>query len=128
MVHTAISMKTTFPLLMALTAGLGILRSASAAEAVASPSSPAPVTVVPISNSAKSTKSGTPAATLKDANGKAVDPLADHGQKATLLFFLTTECSIGNGYAPEIARIADEFRQAGIVCYAVYAHEAAADV
>ena len=65
---------------------------------------------------------------LRDASGNQIAPLADLGQKATVLFFLTTECSIGNGYAPEIARIVRDYRKAGVVCYAVYAHETAAAV
>lgn len=66
--------------------------------------------------------------TLRDATGAAVAPLSNCGQKATVLFFLTTECSIGNGYAPEIARIVEDYRKAGVICYAVYAHEPAAAV
>ncbi len=65
---------------------------------------------------------------LRDQSGQAVTPLTDRGQKATVLFFLTTECSIGNGYAPEIARIVEAYRKAGVICYAVYAHETAAAV
>jgi hypothetical protein len=65
---------------------------------------------------------------LHDASGAKIAPLANQGQKATVLFFLTTECSIGNGYAPEIARIVRDYQKAGVVCYAVYAHEPAAAV
>ncbi len=65
---------------------------------------------------------------LKDSTGKAVEPLAQHGQKATLLIFLTTECPIGNTYAPEIARIAQEYTKRGVVCQGVYTHEKAEDV
>ena len=42
----------------------------------------------------------TEAVRLKDLSGKVVEPLANHGQKVTVLFFLTTECPIGNRYAP----------------------------
>ena len=65
---------------------------------------------------------------LHDASGKKIAPLADRGQKATVLFFLTTECSIGNGYAPEIARIVEDYRKSGVVCYSIYAHETAREV
>jgi hypothetical protein len=65
---------------------------------------------------------------LQEASGRKIAPLANQGQKATVLFFLTTECSIGNGYAPEIARIVQDYRKKGVVCYAVYAHEPAAAV
>lgn len=60
---------------------------------------------------------------LKDQADRAVEPLADRGQKATVLFFLTTECPMGNRYAPEIARIAQEYQQRGVVCFAIYAAE-----
>jgi len=63
-----------------------------------------------------------------EAHARRITPLADRGQKATVLFFLTTECSIGNGYAPEIARIVQEYQKRGVLCYGVYAHETAADV
>jgi hypothetical protein len=63
-----------------------------------------------------------------DSHGTMMNPLADRGQKATVLFFLTTECSIGNGYAPEIARIVLEYQKRGVLCYGVYAHETAAGV
>ncbi len=62
---------------------------------------------------------------LKNTSGQAVTPLAARGQKATLLIFLTTECSIGNGYAPEIARIVEEYQKSGVICYGIYAHETA---
>jgi thiol-disulfide isomerase/thioredoxin len=60
---------------------------------------------------------------LVDLSGKVVDPLAGHGQKMTVLFFLTTECPIGNRYAPEISRIVRDYQDKGIICHAVYAHE-----
>ena len=63
-----------------------------------------------------------------EAHATMITPLADRGQKATVLFFLTTECSIGNGYAPEIARIVQEYQKRGVTCYGVYAHETAAAV
>ncbi|MEN8774265.1 MAG: redoxin domain-containing protein [Akkermansiaceae bacterium] len=65
---------------------------------------------------------------LKDPEGKLVKPLADHGQKATVLFFLTTECPIGNLYSPEINRIVEHYEKQGVTFHAVYAHETAAEV
>lgn len=119
------TMKPPLPFPVALAAGL--LFSAGASATAAPPAAPAPASG-PSAPPSNNTKSPELPATWKDANGKPVNPLADHGQKATLLFFLTTECPIGNGYAPEITRIVDAFRQAGISCYAVYAHETAAEV
>jgi thiol-disulfide isomerase/thioredoxin len=42
------------------------------------------------------------------------------GKKATVLFFITTDCPIANRYAPEIARIAKEFAPKGIGFVRVY--------
>ena len=72
---------------------------------------------------------GEPAAIgLKDLSGKLVEPLAKHGQKATVLFFLTTECPIGNLYSPEISRIVRHYKEQGVTCHAVYAHETSAEI
>jgi len=65
---------------------------------------------------------------LSDLSGKRVEPLADQGQKMTVLFFLTTECPIGNRYAPEISRIVRDYESKGISCHAVYAHETSAEI
>jgi len=65
---------------------------------------------------------------LKDTSGKLVEPLANHGQKATVLFFLTTECPIGNLYSPEINRIVVHYKKNGITCHAVYAYETSAEI
>lgn len=65
---------------------------------------------------------------LKDVSGKLVDPLAKHGQKATVLFFLTTECPIGNLYSPEIERIVQKYTEQGVTCHAIYAHETSAEI
>jgi len=71
---------------------------------------------------------GPAAVSLTDASGKVVEPLAASGQKATVLFFLTTECPIGNRYAPEISRIVRDYEAQGITCHAVYAHETSAEI
>lgn len=65
---------------------------------------------------------------LADPAGKWVTPLADGGQKATVLFFLTTECPIGNLYSPEINRIVKKYKELGVTCHAVYADETSAEV
>jgi peroxiredoxin len=69
-----------------------------------------------------------PAVSLKDPSGKLVKPLANDGQKATVLFFLTTECPIGNLYSPEINRIVAHYKKQGVACHAVYAYETAAEI
>jgi hypothetical protein len=65
---------------------------------------------------------------LTDSSGQVVEPLAVRGQKATVLFFLTTECPIGNRYAPEISRIVGDYQLQGFVFHAVYAHETSAEI
>ena len=63
-----------------------------------------------------------------DTSGNQIDPLSNQGQKVTVLFFLTAGCSIGNGYAPEIARIIKDYRDAGVRCFGVFAHESSSAV
>ena len=60
---------------------------------------------------------------LKDVEGKVQRPLADAGQVATVLFFVLHDCPIANGYAPEISRIAEEYRGRGVRAYVVYGEE-----
>lgn len=56
-----------------------------------------------------------------DVEGAAHRPLADAGQTATVLFFVMHDCPIANGYAPEISRIAEEYRARGVRAYVIYA-------
>ena len=65
---------------------------------------------------------------LSDSAGSIVEPLADHGQKATLLFFLTPDCPLCNTYAPEIARIVGEYKEQGVQSYAIFTDEPAAEI
>ena len=65
---------------------------------------------------------------LRDPAGRVVEPLADHGQMATVLLFLTTECPVGNRYAPEIARIVQAYQKRGVVFFGVYATEKATEI
>lgn len=65
---------------------------------------------------------------LQNPAGELVTPLADHGQKVTVLLFLTTECPIGNLYSPEINRIVEQYKKQGVRFYAIYAHETAAEI
>jgi peroxiredoxin len=69
-----------------------------------------------------------PAIRLSNPAGQVIEPLAARGQKATVLFFLTTECPVGNSYAPEIARIVRDYKERGVLCHAVYAHETSAEI
>ena len=60
---------------------------------------------------------------LHDVEGAAHRPLADAGQAATVLFFVMHDCPIANGYAPEISRIAEEYRARGVRSYVVYGED-----
>jgi hypothetical protein len=57
---------------------------------------------------------------VNDLAGAAVQPLANSGQKATVLFFVMHECPVANGYAPELIRITSEYAIKGVRCYVVY--------
>ena len=57
---------------------------------------------------------------LKDVDGAVQRPLADVGQAATVLFFVLHDCPIANAYAPEISRIAEEFRGRGVRAFVIY--------
>jgi hypothetical protein len=60
---------------------------------------------------------------VRDTKGEKREPLADRGQKATVLLFVMHDCPIANGYAPELARIAAEYTPRGIEFFAVYCAE-----
>lgn len=57
---------------------------------------------------------------VKDLNGALVKPLNTTGRKATVLFFITQDCPIANGYAPEIKRICQKYAANNIALYVVY--------
>ena len=47
---------------------------------------------------------------VQDAKGAKVQPLEGKDRKATVFFFITNDCPISNGYAPEIQRICKAYR------------------
>jgi hypothetical protein len=57
---------------------------------------------------------------VKDVNGKALQPLAEGGEKGTLLFFVLHDCPVANAYAPEMNRIAATYGPKGVRSYLVY--------
>jgi hypothetical protein len=61
-----------------------------------------------------------PAVSVRDVAGATVQPLADAGQKATVLFFVMHECPVANGYAPEIVRIMSDYSSKGVRSFVVY--------
>ena len=57
--------------------------------------------------------------TMQDINGVPRSPLAPTG-KASVLFFVTSDCPISNSYAPEIQRICSEYGPKQVSCSLVY--------
>lgn len=64
----------------------------------------------------------TPGATVQplSLSGQPVNPFA-HLSPATVFLFVRTDCPITNRYAPELARIADEFSRDHVAFWLVYA-------
>lgn len=56
---------------------------------------------------------------IRDIDGRLHRPLeaADH---ASVLFFITTDCPISNGYAPEIQRLCSAHARRGVRCLLLY--------
>ena len=61
--------------------------------------------------------------TVRDTKGARREPLADRGQKATVLVFVMHDCPIANSYAPELGRIAAEYSAKGVEFFVVYTAE-----
>src|SRR5262245_17714944 len=59
-----------------------------------------------------------------DLNGRSCRPLASSGSIATVLIFITTDCPIANGYAPEINSIVREYGGSGVDFYLVHVDHA----
>ncbi len=60
---------------------------------------------------------------IKDVQGVSHQPLAAAGQKATVLFFVLSDCPIANSYAPEISRIVAAYAARGVRSYLVYVED-----
>jgi hypothetical protein len=60
---------------------------------------------------------------VQDVQGKPHQPLADAGQKATVLFFVLHDCPLANSCAPEINRIVADYRARGVRSFLVYAED-----
>ena len=56
---------------------------------------------------------------IHDINGGLRSPLKPEG-KASVLFFITSDCPISNSYAPEIQRICSEYSPRQVSCDLVY--------
>ncbi|QOV91288.1 redoxin domain-containing protein [Humisphaera borealis] len=61
---------------------------------------------------------------VKDVEGRLCHPLSTGGAKAAVVFFLSHDCPISNGYSPEINRICKEFGGDGkVVFHIVHPYE-----
>ena len=56
---------------------------------------------------------------IQDINGVSRSPLKPEG-KASVLFFVTSDCPISNSYAPEIQRICSDYGPKSVSCNLVY--------
>jgi hypothetical protein len=57
---------------------------------------------------------------LRDVDGVKHGSLSDGTRKATVLFFVLTDCPISNQFAPEIDRICTDYESKGVGCFLVY--------
>lgn len=104
-----------------LLVALGFGFSCSGALAAPGEKSSPVTTARPNQNEATNNATVEPAGiAVRDLAGSLVRPLANQGQKATVLFFVMHECPVANGYAPEISRIANEYGKRGVRSYVVY--------
>jgi len=68
-----------------------------------------------------------PAFQLRDTSGAVHTPAEWRGQKAILLFFVSTDCPVGNSYVPELNRIKEDYSTRGVLVYAVQAEVSTPD-
>jgi hypothetical protein len=57
--------------------------------------------------------------TIRDLSGNLLNPFKAL-EAASVLFFISSECPISNGYAPEIQRICAEYERKGVRCTLFY--------
>jgi peroxiredoxin len=68
-----------------------------------------------------------PAFRVRDTAGGVHTGAEWAGQKAVLLFFVTTDCPVANSYVPEMNRIREAYAPRGVAVYAVQAETTVAD-
>src|SRR5262245_6889791 len=56
---------------------------------------------------------------LHEVHGGLVKPFAA-GERASVVFFVATDCPVSNGYAPEIQRVCREYSGRGVGCSLIY--------
>jgi mono/diheme cytochrome c family protein len=57
---------------------------------------------------------------LHDISGAEIAPLSTNDKKAIVLIFITNDCPIANGYAPEIKRLCTEYSAKSVAFYLVH--------
>lgn len=58
-----------------------------------------------------------------DIDGRRIDPFQYRTARATVFFFVRTDCPISNRYAPEIEKLASKYSKDGIAFWLVYPDE-----
>src|SRR5436309_1207688 len=71
--------------------------------------------------------SASPQFHLRDTQGGVHTAAEWATQKAVVLFFITTDCPVGNSYVPEMNRLREAYAQRGVPFYAVQANPTVAD-
>ena len=56
---------------------------------------------------------------VRDVHGAAVSPFAPAG-RANVLVFVSSDCPIANGYAPDIQRLCSAYAGRGVACTLIY--------
>ena len=56
---------------------------------------------------------------LRDLNGSATAPFTPAG-RASVVFFVATDCPVSNSYAPEIQRVCRDYGPRGVKCSLIY--------
>src|SRR5690242_16867373 len=56
---------------------------------------------------------------LRDVAGRELRPFATGG-RASVVFFVATDCPVSNAYAPEIQRVCREYGPRGVGCSLIY--------
>jgi peroxiredoxin len=64
---------------------------------------------------------------LHDTEGAVHDQNEWAGARAVVIFFITTDCPLSNGYAPEMNRIEEEYAPRGVRFYGVQGDTSVAD-
>jgi hypothetical protein len=65
--------------------------------------------------------SGPAAVEFTDTAGRTQTPLSQPDKKATVLFFVQSDCPISNAYAPEIRRICSDYDKKKVAAFIVHA-------